>query len=58
MNDMSKDEKSAFNELIIGITNTNTQAIKLAKNEMNYESMDQINQASSTLYSILVGWTF
>ena len=41
-------------ELIKSVTNENTAAIKSAKESMNFENIETLEQGSSTLYAITV----
>ena len=40
--------------MIKGVTNENTAAIKSAKDSMNFENIESLEQGASTLYAITV----
>ena len=40
--------------MIKGVTNQNTQAIKSAKDSMNFENIESLEQGAGTLYAITV----
>ena len=50
--DMDDKQKAEYNDMIRTLTNANTDALTSAKDSMSFESADQLEQGSSTLYSI------
>ena len=50
--DMDDKEKAEYQDLIRTLTNANTDALTSAKDSMSFENADQLEQGSSTLYSI------
>ena len=51
---MDEAQKEEYNSLIRTVTKTNTEAIKSAKENLQFENVDQLEQGASTLYSITV----
>ena len=51
---MDDAQKEEYNSLIRDITNTNTEALKSARENMNFENVEALEQGSATLYSITV----
>lgn len=51
---MDDAQKEEYNSLIRTVTKTNTEAIKSAKDNLQFENVDQLEQGASTLYSITV----
>ena len=53
--DFSKPEDAnQRDEMIKGVTNQNTQAIKSAKDSMSFENIESLEQGAGTLYAITV----
>ena len=53
--DFSKPEDAnQRDEMIKGVTNQNTQAIKSARESMNFENIESLEQGAGTLYAITV----
>ena len=44
--------------MIKGVTNQNTQAIKSARESMNFENIESLEQGAGTLYAITVNLFF
>ena len=49
---MDDKQKAEFNQLIRDVTKANTDALNSAKDNLNFESADALDQGASTLYSI------
>ena len=41
-------------EMIKGVTNENTQALRSARESMNFENLESLEQGAGTLYAITV----